>query len=339
MKKILMIFYLLLITFFITGCKTSKPTIQIDNLTTTSKIVVKKNSETIDENLHTINIENKDQINNICNDFMSLSLVEDETYIYVSYVDPQAANYEFIFYNGEDEVVKTITITWLNLLYYNNKYYKSQNKNFDINYVEAMFEHTYTWYRSKEGHYKLYTCGCKNDEKFISHNDSDDDGCCDICKYKLDSNLTESGLNTTSMFYSNHNMGPEILDFFRGEDQTVKKYLIIDDSKQYFEIFSKLPSGGIIEKPTTYKLFTETKATLFFTNNVIIIKLRFISGSIDFVPVNYFYEHQSHNINMEYLKLSKGTIVVKEVFLGCALDIIECPKEYFKLLTQESIMD
>ena len=34
---------------------------------------------------------------------MSLSLVEDETYIYVSYVDPQAANYEFIFYNGEDE--------------------------------------------------------------------------------------------------------------------------------------------------------------------------------------------------------------------------------------------
>ena len=48
MKKILMIFYLLLITFCITGCKTSKPTIQIDDLTTTSKIVVKKNSETID---------------------------------------------------------------------------------------------------------------------------------------------------------------------------------------------------------------------------------------------------------------------------------------------------
>lgn len=167
----------------------------------------------------------------------------------------------------------------------------------------------------------------------------DDDGCCDICKYKLDSNLTESGLNTTSMFYPNHNTGPEILDFFRGEDQTVKKYLIIDDSKQYFEIFSKLPSGGIIEKSSTYKLFTETKATLFFTNNVIIIKLRFISGSIDFVPVNYFYEHQSHNINMEYRKLSKGTIVVKDVFLGCALDIIECPKEYFKLLTQESIMN
>ena len=42
---------------------------------------------------------------------------------------------------------------------------------------------------------------------------------------------------------------------------------------------------------------------------------------------------------MEYLKLSKGTIVVKDVFLGCALDIIECPKEYFKLLTQESIMN
>ncbi len=323
----------------LTGCKTSKPTIQIDDLTTTSKIMVKKNSITPDENLHTISIENKEQVSHICDDFMNLSLVEDENYKSTSYVDDQAAEYEFVFYDAEDEVVKTIMITWLNLLYYNDKYYKSQNKDFDISYVEAMFEHTYTWYRSKKGHYKLYTCGCKNDEKIISHSDSDKDGYCDICKYNFESNLTESGLNTTSIYYPSYNTGPEIFDLFRDEDQNISRYLIIDNSEQYFELLSKLPNSGIIEKSSNYELFTETKAKLFFTSNVIIIKLRFISGTLDFVPVNYFYEHQSHEMNIEYPKIPKGMIAVDDVFLGYAIDIIECPKEYFKTLTIENLSE
>ena len=44
-------------------------------------------------------------------------------------------------------------------------------------------------------------------------------------------------------------------------------------------------------------------------------------------------------MNIEYPKIPKGMIAVEDVFLGYAIDIIECPKEYFKTLTIENLSE
>ena len=111
---------------------------------------------------------------------------------------------------------------------------------------------------------------------------------------------------------------------------TNTKYLIIDNSKLYFQVFSKLPNASSLSQET--ELFSQEMADAFFEHNVIVLHLRFISGTMAFVPVNYYYNVNEKTIAMEYI--NDVPEVVLEVFLGNTIDIITIPKEYYNKINK-----
>src|SRR5574344_1161669 len=193
-------------------------------------------------------------------------------------------------------------------------------------------EHTYTWYREIDGHIQVYTCGCPSEEGTTSHIDSDEDGYCDECKYELYSDKIEIGLKTKIMYYPYQSKGDELFAFSDEFGLTNTKYLIIDNSELYFRVFSKLPNASKKKKKTETELFSQEMADAFFENNVIVLHLRFISGTMAFVPINYYYNVNEKTITMEYI--NDVPEVVLQVFLGNTIDIITIPKEYYNKINK-----
>ncbi len=81
------------------------------------------------------------------------------------------------------------------------------------------------------------------------------------------------------------------------------------------------------------ELLSEEKAKTYFENNVIIINLRYISGSVNMVPVKYYYNSLSETVRMEYVNLIDENGTYDKILLYC-LDIINIPKTYFEKLNK-----
>lgn len=193
-------------------------------------------------------------------------------------------------------------------------------------------EHTYTWYRDTNGHIQVYTCGSPSVEGTTPHFDNDEDGYCDQCKYQLSSDKIEIGLETKILYYPYQTKGDEVEAFCNEVGLYNTKYLIIDNSELYFQVFSKLPNISSLSQDAENELFSEEMAYDFFENNVIILHLRFISGTMDFVLVNYYYNENEKSINMEYI--NDVPEVILWIFLGNTIDIITIPKEYYNKIVK-----
>ena len=134
------------------------------------------------------------------------------------------------------------------------------------------------------------------------------------------------------MYYPYQSKGDELFAFSDEFGLTNTKYLIVDNSKLYFQVFSKLPNASSLNQKTETELFSQEMADAFFENNVIVLHLRFISGTMAFVPVNYYYNVKEKTITMEYI--NDVPEVVLQVFLGNTIDIITIPKEYYNKINK-----
>lgn len=328
MKKIIISIFLLVTIFCLTSC------ITITDTSKTNKIVIKKYGvNTLYSTYYETTIEDKEQVKYICDNLNSLSLKK------MSYNKPTMIEYELIFYNNDNEI-KKIDITGNGWIGYDNHLHTIKNGEIDLEYIDAYFKHekhTGIWHRTKIGHLKTYTCGCPSEEGTVSHIDSDEDGYCDECNYELNSNKSEIQLENKMIYVGNYSHNVDAYkDFFEESGLYSKRYLIIDNYEYYKEIVSIMPENNILTLSKEESGFFDEKfSNSYFENFVIILNLRFISGSMFNAGVNYFYNlHLTEPaINKEYINKRDGEIVI-QVFVGYAIDVIAIPKEYYNKLNK-----
>lgn len=136
-----------------------------------------------------------------------------------------------------------------------------------------------------------------------------------ICLQK--ENFDNIPLKTEIYFGPYPSWGDEFEEFFKEFNLFNSNYMI-NDYESYINVYSKIPNLEL-------ELYDEEWANEFFNNNLLIVMGRCISGSTDYVPVNYYYNTDSNEIIFKY-KNQIGDAVC-DVFIGYSIDIITLPKD------------
>lgn len=143
---------------------------------------------------------------------------------------------------------------------------------------------------------------------------------CKLCGEIVKEEITKIKLDTTILYFGSYSNDDSFESFVKTYNLSNRRYLIIDNVETYYEIYPNIP---LMNK----ELLSEEEANEFFKNNMIVIHIRYISGTLDFVPVNYYYNTVVNNIIMEYANDVPDCYITQ--FLGNTLDIITIPKEYY----------
>jgi len=143
---------------------------------------------------------------------------------------------------------------------------------------------------------------------------------CKLCGEVLKEEITKIKLDTTILYFGSYSNDDSFKSFVKTYNLSNRRYLIIDNVETYYEIYPNIP---LMNK----ELLSEEEANEFFKNNMIVIHIRYISGTLDFVCVNYYYNTVVNNIIMEYANDVPDWYTTQ--FLGNTLDIITIPKEYY----------
>lgn len=144
---------------------------------------------------------------------------------------------------------------------------------------------------------------------------------CKRCGKVIQEEIAKIKLFTETIFMSYQSVGHLFEEFVSEFKLSNKKYLIIDSADAYFNVYPKIPSMNT-------ELLTEENAEEFFKDNIIVLHIRYISGTLNSVPVNYYYNLEDKNITMEYIN-DMGGMDVTCVFLGNTIDLITIPKAYY----------
>lgn len=190
-----------------------------------------------------------------------------------------------------------------------------------VSFKEIHQEHSYVFYRDDTSHNKIYYCGCELKEELKQHSDLDNNDYCDECKYHINSNNKEMGLINKTIFVGNYSNDKELfLDLLKELNVFNNSYSIIENEDIYKQLILKLTA---LNKTSTFADYD-----VDFKNNVVVFHRRNISGSILYVPVNYYYNIEQHTIIKEYANDISGDSV-DQVFVGYSLDIIVIPKLFY----------
>ena len=147
---------------------------------------------------------------------------------------------------------------------------------------------------------------------------------CKLCGEIVQEEITKIKLDTTILYFGSYSDYSFEL-FVKEYNLSNRKYLIIDNVESYYEIYPNIPRMN-------KELLSEEEADEFFKDNIMVLHIRYISGTLDFVPVNYYYNTIVNNIIMEYTNDVSGDYVTQ--FLGNTLDIITIPKEYYNKINK-----
>ena len=148
---------------------------------------------------------------------------------------------------------------------------------------------------------------------------------CKLCGEIVQEEITKIKLDTTILYFGSYSDDDSFELFVKEYNLSNRKYLIIDNVEAYYEIYPNIP---LMNK----ELLSEEEADEFFKNNIMVLHIRYISGTLDFVPVNYYYNTVLNNIIMEYINDVSGAYITQ--FLGNTLDIITIPKEYYNKIVE-----
>ena len=128
-------------------------------------------------------------------------------------------------------------------------------------------------------------------------------------------------LETEIYFGPNYSWADEFESFFKDFNLFNSDH-IINDYESYVDVYSKIPN-------TEFELLDEEWADEFFKSNLLIVKGRCVSGSVNYVPaVEYYYSTVNNEIIMKY-KNQIGE-VVGDVFIGYSIDIVTVPKDIYE---------
>lgn len=318
MRKLFITIFLLVIYLCVFRCDMIGGKVQISTLSLTDKITIQKCDSYSGEVVHNATIESEEQIKHICNNFSSLSLNKT-----IHTTKTKGIKYNLTFYNNDNEV-ETIRVTSEGWIDYDDRFLCVLKGKIDIEYIDSLFEHTYIWHIEEMRHIKTYTCGCLLKEEITPHYDKNEDGYCDECDYNP--SQVEKELSTKSIVGCTPLEEEEFKIFIKRFCISEHGYIIIDNYEFYSLVFSNLPKLEL-------ELLSEEMAKTYFENNVIIINLRYISGSVNMVPVKYYYNSLSETVRMEYVNLIDENGTYDKILLYC-LDIIHIPKTYFEKLNK-----
>ena len=148
---------------------------------------------------------------------------------------------------------------------------------------------------------------------------------CKLCGEIVQEEITKIKLDTTILYFGSYSDDNSFLLFVKEYNLSNREYLIIDNVEAYYEIYPNIPRMN-------KKLLSEQEADEFFKDNIMVLHIRYISGSLTFVPVNYYYNTIANNIIMEYANDVSGGYISQ--FLGNTLDIITIPKEYYNKINK-----
>ena len=143
---------------------------------------------------------------------------------------------------------------------------------------------------------------------------------CKLCGKIVKEEITKIKLDTTILYFGSYSDDNSFVLFVKEYNLSNRKYLIIDNVEAYYEIYPNIPR---INK----ELLSEEEADEFFKDNIMVLHIRYISGTMDFISVNYFYNIENFDICKEYVK--NVPEIYPQVFLGNTIDIITIPKEYY----------
>ena len=176
-------------------------------------------------------------------------------------------------------------------------------------------EHTYEWIPSESSHYKQYTCGCPSPDIAELHYDNDENGFCDVCGYSTVVKMQLSHIMQCLPFEYN-------LDYFC-EKYNLKideGYLVIDNATDYCEMLDDV--GVPYEGPFDF----------IFEDSVMLCYLRAVSGSTDFIGVEYYFDGTTNEIIRETLFKPEPDTAYPDVLICECVDIVCVPKSIFEKL-------
>lgn len=148
---------------------------------------------------------------------------------------------------------------------------------------------------------------------------------CKLCGEIVQEEITKIKLDTTILYFGSYSDDDSFELFVKEYNLSNRKYLIIDNVEAYYEIYPNIPRMN-------KELLSEQEADELFKDNIMVLHIRYISGTLDFVPVNYYYNTIVNNIIMEYANDVSGGYITQ--FLGNTLDIITIPKEYYNKIVE-----
>ena len=118
-------------------------------------------------------------------------------------------------------------------------------------------------------------------------------------------------------------MGQEFEAFLTEFNLFNTRYLIIDNPEEFINLYTNIPFRDV-------EINSTESLNNYFKNNVIVVNLRYISGTEALVPVEYYYLDKP-SIKISFVNDIDGDL--PDVFLGYCIDIIEIPKVFYDTLT------
>ena len=133
-------------------------------------------------------------------------------------------------------------------------------------------------------------------------------------------------LNSDTIFDFSGNSDDEFEEFI-DTFNLISSDFIIETYNDYVNVYGKLP---LIE----FEILDEEKWNQHNEKYITIVKLRCISGSVEFVDVEYYYNKIDNKIVCKYVNNFKYDNY-PDVEIGYAIDIITIPREiYFSIENQ-----
>ena len=188
----------------------------------------------------------------------------------------------------------------------------------------ASCEHRHTYGELKgydEGHCRPYTCGCPYPIVLDDHIDEDKNGKCDDCEYTMNANSTDSEPVMLNDILQRLPYGYNVDGFIEKYDLYDNgKYYFVDNPADYCELLSDI--GVPFEGPFD----------TLFEEKVMLCYLRCVSGSADFIPVEYFYDGNTNKIECKTIYQPEPDINFPAVEICWCVDLVEVPKSIFEQL-------
>lgn len=180
-------------------------------------------------------------------------------------------------------------------------------------------EHTFEYSVTEQGHQKIYTCGCPTPDIMELHIDVDENSFCDVCGYLMAEKLQLSHIMQCLPFEYNLDYFCEKYNLKIGEG-----YLVIDSATDYCEFLDDV--GVPYEGPFDF----------IFEDSVMLCYLRAVSGSTDFIGVEYYFDGTTNEIIRETLFKPEPDTVYPAVLICECVDIVCVPKLIFKKINNEN---
>ena len=188
-------------------------------------------------------------------------------------------------------------------------------------------EHTYELVGFEGGHQTVYTCGCPTPDIAELHSDDDGDYKCDVCGWSIEDIKPDEPQGTVQL----RNILQK-LPFEYNVDGLIEKYhfyadeglvaVLFDNSEDYCAFLSDIsvPYEGPFD--------------FLFEEKVMFCYLRCVSGSADFIPVEYFYHAEVNEIECKTIYQPEPDVNFPAVEICWCVDLVEVPKNIFEQLNK-----